>query len=143
MKPDEIKAGQTTSTEAVPNNASILEDVQALWYELRALGHDYVKLAGLDMRRAGESLVMMIAASIILGIMLISAWLGFLATAVLALINVGMTASNAILLIVAVNLLAALILLRVIRHKSRYLLLPDFLGSLQPTPVKRGHPKKL
>jgi len=69
-------------------------------------------------------------------VMLIGAWLGLVAAAVLMLVEQGMVASSAILLAVAANLLIALLLCRLIRHRRHYLQFPALLGSLQPAPLK-------
>jgi hypothetical protein len=112
----------------------VLEDIQLLWRELGELIHDHFQLAALETRRAGESLVIMIVAGVMVAVLLIGAWLGFLVAAVQFLIEQGMAASSAILLTVAVNLLVALILCGVIRRKSRYLQFPALIHSLQPLP---------
>jgi hypothetical protein len=115
----------------------MLEDAQSLWLELRGLTHDRFRLAALETQRAGKSLVDMIAAGVIVAVLLIGSWLGFLAAAMLGLVAHGMVASSAILLAIVFNLLLTLILLRVIRHKSRYLQFPATLRSLQPMPSGR------
>jgi hypothetical protein len=116
--------------------ASVLDDAQALWHELHALIHDHLQLAALETRRAGESLVTMLIAGIMVAILLIGAWLGLGVAAVQWLIEQGMLASSAILLAVAVNLLVVLLLCAVIRNKSHYLQFPALLRSFQPLPQK-------
>jgi uncharacterized membrane protein YGL010W len=75
-------------------------------------------------------------------ILLIDAWLGLMAAAVLGLVESGMVASNAILLAVAFNLLFTLLLFGVIRRKSYFLPFPGTLRSLQPaTPERRNMEK--
>ena len=90
----------------------MLEDAQSLLHELLGLTHDRFLLAALETRRAGESLVAMIVAGVMVAFLLSSAWLGLMAAAVLWLIENGVVASSAILLAVAFNLLLALILCR-------------------------------
>lgn len=135
MKPNaanDTTTGQT-STHAEPLLSSeVLEDVWSLWHELRGLGHDHFLLAALETRRAGESLVTMLVAGIMLAVLISAAWLGLLAAAVLGLIENGMVASRAILLAVVFNLLLVLIVYGVIRRKSYYLQFPAILASLQP-----------
>ena len=121
----------------------MLEDAQSLWHELRGLTHDRFRLAALETQRAGKSLVDMIVAGVMVGVLLISAWLGLMAAAVLELVEHDVVAtSSAILLAVASNLLLVLILFGVIRRKSRYLQFPATLRSFQTTPSGRRDKEK-
>lgn len=119
------------------SGSGVQDDVLSLWHELRGLSHDYFRLAALETRRAGDSLVTMIIAGVMIAVLLNSAWLGFVAAIALKLIEHGIVASNAILLAVAVNLLFALILYGVLRRKSRYLQFPATVRSLQPVSPSR------
>ena len=51
----------------------MLEDGQSLWHELRGLTHDRFLLATLETQRAGKSLVDMIVAGVMVGVLLIGA----------------------------------------------------------------------
>ncbi len=130
---DETPA-QTARHDAPVSDSRVLEDARSLLHELLGLTHDRFRLAALETRRAGESLVAMVVAGVMVAVVLSSAWLGLMAAFVLGLIDKGVAASSAILLAVAFNLLLALILCRVIRRKSRYLQFPATLGSLQTRP---------
>ena len=123
--------GQTATSGAPASDSCLLEDAQSLLHELRELTHDRLLLAALETRRAGESLVSMIVAGVMVAVLLCGAWLGLMAAVVLGLIENGVVASSAILLAVAFNLLLALILCRVMRRKSGYLQFPATLRSLQ------------
>ena len=145
MNPDALEdetPGQTATRGDPVSGSGVLEDAQSLWHELHELIHDRIRLAGLETQRAGKSLVDMIAAGIMVAVLLISAWLGLLTAAVLRLVAHGMVASSAILLAVAFNLLLTLILIGVIRRKSRYLQFPATLRSLQPMPSGRRDTEK-
>ena len=87
--------------------------------KLWRLVHDQMRLATLEARLAGKSIVVMLIAGIMIAILLASAWLGVMTAAVLVLIGLGVAGSVAILFAIAVNLVLALILYRVIRHRSR------------------------
>jgi hypothetical protein len=138
MKPNAANDAtiKQTATHDEPLGSNMLEDAQSLGHELRGLIHECLRLAALETRRAGESLVTMIIAGVMVAILLIGAWLGIMAAMVLMLIEHGMVASTAIWLAVAVNLLVALLLFGVIRRKSHYLQFPAVLGSLEPVPRK-------
>lgn len=136
MKPNAANDAtiKRTATHDEPIGSGMLEDAQSLWHELCELIHARFRLAALETRRAGESLVTMMIAGVMVAVLLLVAWLGFVAAAVLMLIAQGMVASTAILLAVAVHLLIALLLCGVIRRKSHYLQFPALLGSLKPMP---------
>ncbi|WP_201276172.1 phage holin family protein [Methylotetracoccus oryzae] len=123
------------------SESRVLEDIQSLWDELRALAHDRFLLAALETQRAGKSLVGMMVAGIMLAVMLSSAWLGLMAAAVMALVGAGLAWSEALLLAVAMNLLFALILWGVIRRNSRHLQFPATLRSLRPVPDASRNPE--
>lgn len=116
----------------------VLNDVQALWLELRGLGHDRLQIAALETQRVGLSLVDMLVAGIMIAVLLNTAWLGLVAAAVLGMLETGMAATSVILLAVAGNLLLVLVLAAVIRHKSQYLAFPSLLRSLAPLPTTEG-----
>ncbi len=126
--------GQTKAHGDAAGDSSVLEDAQSLLHELLDQAQDRFQLAVLEARRAGESLVDMVAAGVMVGILLAGAWLGSEAAAVLWLIEHGIAASGALLLATSFNILLALILCGVIRRKSRYLQFPATLRSFQPMP---------
>lgn len=132
------EVNDTTTRQTTTHGSNVLEDALLLWYELRALIHDHLQLAALETRRAGESLVTMIVLGVMVAVLLNGAWLGLVIAAVQLLIEQGMVTSRAILLVVAANLLLALLLCRVISRKSRYLQFPDLLRSLEPMPPKHS-----
>lgn len=146
MNPNAVNddtTGQTTTPGDPVNDSGILDDARSLWHELRELSHDRFRLAALETRRAGESLVTMILSGVLVAVLLSFAWLGLVAAAVLRLIENGVVAtSSAILFAVAFNLLLALILCGVIRRKSRYLQFPATLHSLQSMSSERRDAEK-
>lgn len=138
MDPDaleDVASGQTPTHGDPVNGSSALADARLLWYELLGLTQNRFRLAALETRRAGESLVAMIVAGVMVAALLSSAWLGLMAASVLELIEHGVRANYAIVLAAVFNLLLALIFYGVIRRKSRYLQFPATLRSLQPMPA--------
>lgn len=135
MNPSTLKdqaSAQTAQGGEPQNGAGVLAEAQLLWDELRGLGVDRIRLAALETQRAGDSLVSMLISAVMVAVLLLSAWLGLQAAAVLLLIENGFAPSSVILLTVAANLLLTLILFGVIRRKSRFLQFPSTLRSLQP-----------
>ena len=142
MEPNNALEKEASGQTATRGDSSMLEDAQSLLHELRELTHDRLLLAALETRRAGESLVSMLVAGVMIALLLGSAWLGLLAVAVLGMIENGIVASSAILLAVAANLILVLILFRVVRRKSRSLQFPATLRSLQTEPPGRRDARK-
>ncbi len=129
----------TTTEHAAPGNpvagAGLLADARSLWREGSALFHDRLQLAALETRLAGESLVTMIVAGVVVAVLVVAAWLGLVGAAILTLVGLGVGAGTALLLGVLVNLAVALALCQVIRGKSRHLLWAATLRSLRPSPT--------
>jgi hypothetical protein len=128
----------STTQNELPDS-KVLQEAQLLWNELRALLQNRLQLAVLETRRAGESLVIMIIAGVMVAVLLIGAWLGLVLAGVQMLIEHGVVISTAILLAVVANLLIALLLCGVIRRKSHYLQFPALLTSLQAVPKRKHH----
>jgi hypothetical protein len=111
---------------------SPLEDLSALRRELRALVHDQLKLAALEVRLAGHSLMTMISAAVCIAALLVMAWLGLMGAAGLSLVGMGLQPAVVLLVLVALTLVPAGLLRVLIRRRSRDLGLPASLRALQP-----------
>lgn len=109
-----------------------LDDLSALQRELRALVHDQVQLAGLELRLAAHSLMTMIAAAVCIGAMLVVVWLGLLGAAGLGLMKLGLAPALVLLMLSAFTLVLAGLLGLLIRRRSRDLGLPASLRALKP-----------
>ena len=70
--------GQAATRGDPVSGSGVLENAQSLWHELRGLTHDRFRLAALETQRAGKSLVDMIVAGVMVGVLLIGAWLGLM-----------------------------------------------------------------
>ncbi|MDT8321633.1 MAG: phage holin family protein [Xanthomonadales bacterium] len=113
----------------------MLDEFLLLGHELRATASSQLRLAALETRQAGESLISIIAMGLIAAGLVFSTWLALVAAVMLALVERGlMTASAASLLAMAANMLVALILIVAIRRKSRRLLFSATVNSLAPPP---------
>jgi hypothetical protein len=78
----------------------------------------------------------MLVAGVMVAVLMLGSWFGLQAFAVLTMIEHGLAASSALLIAIAGNLLLALILCTIIRHKYHDLQYPATRRSLQPTPAK-------
>lgn len=127
-----IKPAASQATNQANGAPGLLDDVKSMWGEVRGLTYDHLQLAALETKLAGESLVSMIAAGVIVAVLLVTAWLGLVGAAVLALIHSGMLASIAMLLAVVINVIVAGVLFKVIAMKSQNLRWSATLRSLKP-----------
>ena len=111
-------------------HGGLIDDVRMLWQQLLGLAHDHLQIAVLETRLAGQSLVAMVAAGVMVALLVVSSWIGLLAAAVAALVGAGLSINAAILLGAGANLFVALLLCAFIRRKSRHLRWRASLRSL-------------
>jgi uncharacterized membrane protein YqjE len=74
------------------------------WTNIRSIVQDHALLAVLEVQRAGISLVKMVAAGIVISILVVSAWMGLVAAAVVWAIGEGANWALAILIAALVNI---------------------------------------
>lgn len=127
-------------TNDAPGNAGpgIGQEAGELLRELQGVAHDYFTLAALETKRAGQSLVIMLAAGVMMAILAVSAWLGLVTAGVFGLVAAGLAAGWAILLAVLANVALAGALYLLIRYKRRYLAFPATLRNLRPAQGAHG-----
>ncbi|MGH9578582.1 MAG: hypothetical protein ACRD3R_14175, partial [Terriglobales bacterium] len=66
------EVGSQAGAAAASHDAGPLENALALWHDLKCLAHDLLRLATLEARRAGESLVAILAYGIVVGVLVSS-----------------------------------------------------------------------
>jgi uncharacterized membrane protein YqjE len=98
----------------------------------RALASSLLELFGLEARRAGLMLVLMLACGVMAAVLLIAAWLALLAGLVLWGISVGITWQAAIGVVVFANVAAAGVLFWLCARASRDLAFPATRRELRP-----------
>ncbi|MEO8164718.1 MAG: phage holin family protein [Betaproteobacteria bacterium] len=133
MEPANILDRQ--SATAPPGEPGLLDQIVVLGQEWFGRAHDQLTLAALETKLAGRSLVVMIAAGVVMAVLVISAWLGLMAAGILWLVSLEVAASIAILVAVAANLVGAALLYGLIRRQSHALRFPATLRSLRPVPA--------
>lgn len=127
------EAEQPTAGRTLPGPASgPLDDVILLAQDLRGLLHDQLQLVACEARLAVRSLCAMLAAAVIIGLLLVTAWLGVLGAAVLSLVSFGFAPASAMVVLAALNLLLALLAFGVVRRHSHRLGFQATLRSLKP-----------
>ena len=120
------------SRDSEPSGRGLFEGAGPLFREFQGVAHDYFVLAALETKRAGMSLVIMLAAGVMMAILLVSAWLGLVTAGVFGMIAAGVVPWLAVLLAVVANLAVAAALYGVIRYKRRYLAFPATARNLRP-----------
>ncbi|RUO25326.1 hypothetical protein CWE09_00905 [Aliidiomarina minuta] len=123
----------STESEAEDTGDGLLANASALISEYRAVATSHFKLAALETKKAGESLVLIVALGVISGVLAVTSWLAMVAAATLALIELtALSPAGAIFLMAALNILIALGLLVVIFRQSRALLFSAIASNLAP-----------
>lgn len=107
----------------------LIDNLGALWSELRGSAHDHLQLAALEAQRAVLSLVWMAIFGTVVGMLVAATWLVVTGALVLWLIEGGMGASAALLLGALLNLLGASGFALLMRRRSQVLLFPATLRA--------------
>lgn len=130
---DRLDYAAITSSEASGQEPGLLDEARLLAQELHGVVHDYLCLAALETRQAGESLVGIIAMGLLTACLLLSAWLALVSAMVILLVQHSLlSASTALILVFIVHCLLAMILVAAIRRRSRNLLFPATVSRLEP-----------
>lgn len=129
----------STSSEDAECSPDLAEEVRGLGYELRGVVHDYARLAALETRRAGESLVRITAMGSLVAVLVCTAWLSAAGWAGIVLVeNNVLNPGSALLSIAVANVLIALVVIAVIRRESRHLLMSATVHFLKPADRGEG-----
>lgn len=136
-----VRPPEPTALDERKAGGGLLDELRMLLQQVLGVVHDYLQIAALETRLAGQSLVAMVAAGVMVALLLVSAWIGLIAAAVAALVGNGLSISAAIFLGVSANLLVALLLCEFIRRKSRHLLWSASLRSLRRD-MATPHPER-
>ena len=124
------------------DSSTMPQAIKALLGELPALFSDRVKLLALEMNRAGRALAQIVALLAVAAIFAATASLAFWAGVVLLLHRSGVPMGGVLLIVLAINLLAALLAIWRIRGLARWLTLPATMRRLTVTTVAPINPEK-
>jgi hypothetical protein len=128
-------ADPPTASDNPGRAPGLLAEALLLGRDLKSAAHGQLRLAALETRHAGESLVAIIALGLLAAALAIGAWLALMAAGLMVLVERGvLTASAALLLGAVINVVLTLLSMVLIRSRSRALLLSATVDSLRPTP---------
>lgn len=117
------------------SSASASSKLSLAWTNVKGLVQDHALLAVLELQRAGISLIKMVAAGIIISILVVSAWMGLVAAAVVWAVGAGASWGLALVVAAVVNILVAVAL--AFWAKSQ---IPDLLFAASLRQLRRDMP---
>ena len=104
--------------------------------DARQLFSDFAQLAVLDARLAGVRLAMLLSAGLLIAILVITAWMGFVAAGIVWMFDQGISWPLAIAVAAAINLVAAAALAWWARHLVSEMPFTALLRQLRGDPPK-------
>ena len=121
-------------TRSPPNG--VLKELSDTFASGRRVFSDFLELLSLETRRAGLTLAWMVACGAVAAILVVTAWLGFMAALALWAVSLGVPWAAAVTVISLANLLAAAIMTFVCIRMSRDLLFPATRRQLEAKPTR-------
>jgi len=135
MGSDPITAPPETPSGGLDHARSLLRDGKEIFF-------DHLKLASLEAKRAGLSLLLIVVLGIAISFLLICSWLGLMGALILLLVEKGLLAgSTGMLLAIGINLLMMLILGWVVIRQLNHMKFPATARSLK-TLMAENSPEK-
>ena len=114
-----------------PARPGLLDEARAILTGFKDLTRDRVRLAALETRIAGQSVVRMLIAGVVAAVLAIACWLALVGAGVVALIEyAGVAPVLALVLAAVANAVVAFSLYLVARRLSRDLAFPRTIGSM-------------
>jgi uncharacterized membrane protein YqjE len=126
---------------AVPQKPGLGGLLASLAADSRQLLADFAHLAVLDARRAGVRLAMLLSAGLLIAILLITAWMGFVAAGIVWLFDKGVSWPLAIAIAAFINIAGAAALAWWARHLVSEMPFTALLRQLrgEPAPPHEEH----
>ena len=100
------------TTDAAEGGETLTDAAHSTWDELRAALYERARLVTLEARLAGLTFVHLVMYGVLVAVLVVTAWLGLVACAVLGLISVGLHWAIGLILGVVFNLAIAALLVR-------------------------------
>ena len=119
--------------EALTLGKGLLTEVRALIDEYRNLARDHIRLAALETRQAGESIVRMVISGVVAGGVAFIGWASLISALVAFVVESGwMSVSLTLLLCGLIHIVMVIVLAFVIRKQGRALLLSAVVREMDP-----------
>jgi uncharacterized membrane protein YqjE len=125
-----------------PREPGVGELLMRMLSETRQLVSDFAHLAVLDARRAGVHLAMLLSAGLIIAILIVTAWMGFVAAGIMWMFDKGVHWPLAIAIAAFINIAGAAALAWWARHLVAEMPFTALLRQLrgeEPTPPDEKH----
>ena len=125
-----------------PREPGVGELLMRMLSETRQLVSDFAHLAVLDARRAGVHLAMLLSAGLIIAILIVTAWMGFVAAGIMWMFDKGVHWPLAIAVAAFINIAGAAALAWWARHLVSEMPFTALLRQLrgeEPTPPDEKH----
>jgi hypothetical protein len=114
---------------------SVTGAARALWEDVRGIVAERVRLVTLELRVAGLTLVQLVMYSVIVAVLVITAWLGIVSGVMIGFVSAGLHWAVAIGIGVAINLVVAFVLVRMMIRLVERISLPATLRRLEGKPA--------
>jgi hypothetical protein len=128
------------STPPAPPEASLIDQLGALWSELRRFLIELAELAQLEARQAGLRLAMAVGCGVAAGIAIVTAWIFICASIAAYAIEHGVSLSLAIAGAALLNIILAGVAGFAMVQYSRHILFPATRRQLNIGPLIRRRP---
>jgi hypothetical protein len=109
---DAGEASEQAQLHDAVGGETLADVARSTWQELRAALYERGRLLTLEARLAGLTFVQLVMYSVVIAVLVVTAWLGLVACAVIGLISVGMHWALGMILGVVFNLAVAALLVR-------------------------------
>lgn len=128
-----------TEAPALPADG-IFGGIAGAFNSARRVVGDLLRLFSLEVRRAGLTLVWMLALGAAAALLMVTAWLGLMGALALWAVSLGLTWVNALLGLALINLITAALVVYFLISLSRNLLFPATRRQLEAAPTRTDAP---
>jgi uncharacterized membrane protein YqjE len=135
-------AEPTPDTPAAPGSAapSLSQQLHGLWHDVQGLVSDRVELLSLELQRAVQALIQIVALLVAVAILGVTAWLVLWGALIRLLVSAGIPLAAALLLAIAFNVVVMALAVMRVRRLLPQLRLPATRRHLMLSPDPRPQP---
>lgn len=121
-----------------PATAGVFDELANALAFARETFSNFLELASLESRRAGLTLVWMLAGGLMAALFIVAAWTGLMAALAMYVVSLGMLPVAAVIVVAAINLIAGALMLYRCIGLSRHLLFPATRRQLASVSMARS-----